>query len=160
VEEQARGSNADVQVTDATTLEGLISTTMVREKLLATSGGVFGTLGLVLTAIGLFASLSYSVARRRREIGIRAALGARPRTLVALVLKESFGLLAVGLAFGFAGSMAVMGAIRSQLFGIVVGEPAVTAGAALVFLVVTALATVVPAIRAASVDPLVALRLE
>ncbi|MEP6915748.1 MAG: ABC transporter permease [Acidobacteriota bacterium] len=158
VEEETRRRSPDIHVTDATTLAGLISNTTVTETLLAAMGGVFAFLGLMLAAIGLFGVLNYSVVRRTREIGIRAALGAPRGSLVSLVVNDLLGMVAGGLVVGLAGSIAVMGVIRSQLFGIEETEPAVMAAAIVVILCMTALAAVVPALRAASVDPLDALR--
>ena len=141
-----------------TTLETLIGNTLLKEKLLAGVGGVFASLGLVLVAIGLFGLLSYSVVRRTKEIGIRAALGARRQALISLVLKELFGMMAGGLTAGVLGSLALMRLVHSQLFGIATVDPIVMAAAAGVFLLTTSIAVVLPAYRAATMDPLVALR--
>jgi ABC-type antimicrobial peptide transport system permease subunit len=148
------------RVMSVTTLDTLIGDTLLREKLLAGIGGVFAFLGLLLAAIGLFGLLNYSVVRRTKEIGIRAALGARPPALVFLVLKDMFGMIAGGLVAGLAASLAVMTLVRSLLFGIRTVDPLVMSTAAAVFLAAAFLAGGLPASRAAGIDPMVALRHE
>lgn len=145
---------------DATTLDTLIGITLLRERLLAGIGGVFALLGLLLAAIGLFGLLNYSVTRRTREIGIRAALGARPTALVFLVLKDVFATIGGGLAAGLAGSFAAMTMVRSLLFGIRPLDPLVIATAATIFLAAALIAGGLPARRAATIDPMIALRQE
>ena len=94
VDREAQAIGHGTQVRDITTLDTLIGNTLLREKLLAGIGGSFAFLGLLLAAIGLFGLLNYSVTRRTKEIGIRAALGARPPSLVFLVLKDMFSMIA------------------------------------------------------------------
>ena len=146
------------RIMNVTTLDTLIGDTLLREKLLAGIGGVFAFLGLLLAAIGLFGLLNYSVTRRTKEIGIRAALGARPPALVFLVLKDMFSLIAGGLIAGVAGSFALLTFVRSLLFGIRPLDPLVMTSAAVVFLAAAFIAGGLPASRAARIDPMVALR--
>ncbi len=113
---------------------------------------------LVLAAIGLFGLLNYSVARRTKEIGIRVALGGRRDKLIFLVLKDLFGMVGGGLLAGLAGSLAVMTLLRSLLFGIRPVDPAVLGTAAAVFLIAAFVAGGLPAMRATTVDPMIALR--
>ena len=147
-------------IMSVTTLDTLIGDTLLREKLLAGIGGVFAFLGLLLAAIGLFGLLNYSVTRRTKEIGIRAALGARRPALVLLVIKDLLGMIAAGLAAGLAGSLALMTFVRSLLFGIRPVDPLVMTTAAAIFLAAAFIAGGLPARRAASIDPMVALRHE
>jgi putative ABC transport system permease protein len=158
VQQEATTAVPGIHLVEVTTLDTLIGNTLLREKLLAGVGGTFAALGLVLVAIGLFGLLNYSVASRAKEIGIRAALGARRRALVALVLKELGGMMAGGLTAGLMGSLALMRLLRSQLFGVGTVDPMVMAAAAALFLLATSLAVVLPAFRAATMDPMVALR--
>ncbi len=160
VNREAQAVGAGMQVREMTTLEALVGNTLLREKLLAGIGGALAFLGLVMAAIGLFGLLNYSVARRTKEIGIRAALGAQKGELVALVLKDLFTLLGAGLTVGLASSLATMQIFRSLLFGIRPADPLVIATAAGIFLLAACIAGGLPARRAASVDPLVALRHE
>ena len=110
--------------------------------------------------IGLFGLLNYSVGRRTKEIGIRAALGAQRSEIVYLVLKEVVGLLSGGLIVGLASALAVIAIFRSLLFGIQKADPFVIGAAITLFLVTGALAASLPAHRAATIDPVCALREE
>jgi predicted permease len=158
LDREAKAIGHGTQVRDVTTLDTLIGNTLLREKLLAGIGGVFGFLGLLLAAIGLFGLLNYSVTRRTKEIGIRAAPGARPPALVFLVLKDMFSLIGAGLAAGMVGSLALMSFVRSLLFGIRPADPPVIITAAVIFLAAAFIAGGLPASRAAGIDPMVALR--
>lgn len=160
VERETDAIGHGTRIREITTLDTLIGNTLLREKLLAGIGGVFAFLGLLLAAIGLFGLLNYSVTRRTKEIGIRAALGARPPSLVFLVLKDIFGMIAGGLAAGLVASLALMTLVRSLLFGIRALDPLVISTAAAVFLAAAFIAGGLPARRAASIDPMVALRHE
>jgi predicted permease len=160
VEREAGAMGHGTRIRDVTTLDALIGDTLLREKLLAGIGGAFAFLGLLLAAIGLFGLLNYSVTRRTKEIGIRAALGARASSLVVLVLKDLVALIAGGLAAGFAAALALMTFVRSLLFGVGPVEPAVMITGAAVFLAAALIAGGLPAGRAAAIDPMVALRHE
>ena len=160
VDREAAALGSGMHVRDVTTLDALVGGTILTERLLAALGGAFALLGLVLAAIGLFGLLNYSVARRTREIGIRAALGARRWPLCGLVLKDLAAALAAGLAAGIAGSLAFLRLARSLLFEIRPADPLVLGTALAVFLAAAALAAGLPARRAASVDPIIALREE
>ncbi len=148
------------RVMSVTTLDTLIGNTLLREKLLAGLGGVFAFLGLLLAAIGLFGLLNYSVTRRTKEIGIRAALGARPPSLVFLVLKDMLAMIAGGLIAGLAASLALLTFVRSLLFGVRQVDPLVMTTATVVFLAAASIAGSLPASRAARIDPMIALRHE
>jgi putative ABC transport system permease protein len=158
VERETRALGAGTHVVEVTTLDTLVGNTLQREKLLAGIGGVFAVLGLLLAAIGLFGLLNYTVLRRTKEIGIRAALGAHRPGLVGLVLKDLYGVLAGGMGVGLLGAFALMNVIRSLLFGVGAADPLVIGSATAVFLVTALIAAGLPARRAAAIDPLVALR--
>jgi len=160
VEREAEAIGHGTRIREVATLDTLIGNTLLREKLLAGIGGVFAFLGLLLAAIGLFGLLNYSVTRRTKEIGIRAALGARPPSPVFLVLRDMFGMIAGGLLTGLVASLALMTLVRSLLFGIRPLDPLVVATAAAVFLAAALFAGGLPARRAARIDPMVALRHE
>lgn len=160
VDREASALGSGMRVSNATALETIVGNTILKEKLLAALGGAFALLGLVLAAVGLFGLLNYSVARRTKEIGIRAALGARKLLLVGLILRDLFGLMAGGLVLGLAGSVALMSFARSLLFGIQPADPRVIATAIAVFLLAAAIAGGLPARRAAAIDPIAALREE
>jgi ABC-type antimicrobial peptide transport system permease subunit len=122
--------------------------------------GLFAAVALLLAAIGVHGVLSYGVSQRRREIGIRMALGARASDLVGLVVREGLGLAGVGLALGLAGAFGLTRFLSSQLFGVAPTDPATFAAVATLLAVVALAATIAPAHRAASVDPIVTLRSE
>lgn len=160
VDRQAHAVGAGMRVTGTTTLETIVGNTLLREKLLAGVGGAFAFFGLLLAAIGLVGLLSYSVGRRTKEMGIRMALGARRGEIVALVLKDAGGLMGGGLIAGLAGALAIITVFRSLLFGIRFGDPWVIGSAVGLFVVTGLLAAGLPAHRAATVDPVRALREE
>ena len=137
-----------------------VERTLLRERLLALLSGFFAVVGLVLAAVGLYGVLSYSVTQRTREIGIRVALGARPGAVLGLVMSQSALLSLGGIAIGLAGAMWTTQYLQGLLFGLTPLDPATFAGAALLFLAVATVASYVPARRATTVDPSVALRAE
>ena len=160
VEGEAQLLDRAIRVRDATTMDALIGRTILTERLLAGIGGAFAFLGLILAAIGLFGLLNYSVALRRREIGIRTALGAQRLTIYRLVLKDLLAMMAGGLAVGLTGSLVLLSLTRSMLFGIRPADPIVIGMATAVFAGAAIVACWLPARRAAAIDPLAALRHE
>jgi predicted permease len=160
VDREAHSVGSGIRVREVTTLETLVGNTLLREKLLANIGGAFAFFGLILAAIGLFGLLSYSVGRRTKEMGIRAALGAERIELVWLVLKDLTGLIGGGLIVGLGGSLAIMTIFKSLLFGIRTADPLVIGTAGVLFLLTGLAAAGIPAHRAATVDPMLALREE
>jgi len=160
VERETKSFGSKMQIHEITTLETLVGNTLLREKLLAGVGGAFAFFGMLLAGIGLFGLLSYSVGRRVKEIGIRAALGARRSQIVALVLRDIAGLIGGGTVVGLAGALAILVLLRSLLFGIRMADPLVTGTAIGLFFVTGLAAASLPAHRAATVDPVRALREE
>jgi ABC-type antimicrobial peptide transport system permease subunit len=141
-------------------LHRMIDNGLLRDRLMARLSGFFGVLAGLLAVIGLYGVISYMVARRRNEIGIRMSLGADGRSIVALVLRECVLLLSIGLACGVALALAASRAATSLLFGLKPDDPA-TFGMATVILAAIALAaSYLPALRASKLDPLEALRHE
>jgi predicted permease len=130
------------------------------ERLLVSLTSGFGLLALVLASVGIYGLMAYSVAQRTREIGIRMALGALPRQILAMVLRESFSLSAAAIALGMATSIVVTRFVKSLLFGIAPSDPAVVWGAAALLMGVAVGASWLPARRAARVHPIEALRHE
>jgi putative ABC transport system permease protein len=120
----------------------------------------FAAIALVLALIGLFGVLSYLVAMRTREIGVRIALGAPGAKVLGLVVGQAMRILAVGIGIGLLGALAATRLLRSSLYGVGAADPLTFAAAALVFAAVALLASYVPARRATRVDPMVALRAE
>ena len=137
-----------------------ISDRLVRERLTAMLSGFFGLLAALLAMVGLYGVISYLVARRRTEIGIRLALGARPGQVVTMVMREAVRLIVIGILIGVALALVAGRGASSLLFGLMPHD-AVTLVAACVLLAgVAACASFLPALRAAKLDPMIALRHE
>ena len=117
-------------------------------------------LALLIAAVGLYGVLAYSVARRRKEIGVRIAIGARPGTIERMFLMESLVLVTIGVAIGIPLAIAVTRSVSTMLFGLSPHDPASIAGATATLMLVAVAAIYLPARRAAQTDPLIALRNE
>jgi putative ABC transport system permease protein len=133
---------------------------LLRDRLMAKLSGFFGVLAVLLAVIGLYGVISYMVARRRNEIGIRMSLGADRRSIMALVLRESVLLLSIGLACGVALSLSASRAAASLLFGLKPHDAATLVMAAIILAAIALAASYIPALRASKLDPLDALRHE
>jgi ABC-type antimicrobial peptide transport system permease subunit len=138
----------------------VVSADFQRENLIATLTTLFGVLGLVLAAVGLFGVLAYMVERRTGEIGVRMALGADRGRVVAMVLGSAFWQVGVGLAIGLPAAVGAGKLMTVQLFGVQPWDPVMLALAMLLLSVAGLAASVIPAWRAAGVEPVVALRTE
>ena len=152
--------DATLPVTDLKTMQTQIGESLFVERMVASLSAAFGLLATLLAAIGLYGVMSYAVAQRTREIGLRVALGADSRSVLMLVLREVAILAALGIAIGLPGGYGLGKLIESQLFGLHARDP-LTFGAATLSLVTTAfVAGLIPALRATRVDPMTALRYE
>jgi predicted permease len=132
--------------------------TIVQERLVAALASLFGGLALLLAAIGLYAVIAYFVVRRTREIGIRLALGAGRRSVLWLVMRDGVLLVGLGAAIGLAAALSLSRLVRSLLYGLQAHDPAAAAAGIVVLLAVAALAVLVPARRAMTIEPSEALR--
>lgn len=148
----------NMAIARAGTVASLVDTRIVQDRLLARLSIAFGVVAVLLAAIGLYGVLSYGVARRTNEIGIRKALGAREGTLIGMILRETSWLVIAGMLAGGAASVAALRLITSRLYGLSPNDPATFAFGVLSLTLVAAIATWLPAYRASRVDPLVALR--
>jgi predicted permease len=155
-----RSENPNLAIAEMTTLGELVERSLSQEKLLARLATFFGLLALTLASVGLYGVLAYSVTRRTNEIGIRVALGARPGSVSLMVLRESMRLVAVGLVAGAAAALESGSLVAKQMYGVQPTDPATLVAAALCLFAVAALASWIPARRAARLDPLAALRNE
>jgi putative ABC transport system permease protein len=153
-----RAFDADAAVYNVAPMNALVANAVSRPRLYAALAGTFSGVALLIAAIGLFGTVAYSVAQRTREIGIRVALGAKRREVLALVLGRSAFITMAGVVLGCAAASVVTRYLEGLLFRLSPVDPATFVGVGLLFGTVAAIATIVPARRALSVDPLVALR--
>jgi predicted permease len=147
-------------VANVRTLEDYYAATLAEPRLNLWLFGAFALLALTLAAVGVYGVISYTVAQRTREIGIRMALGAERGAVAALVVRHGLGLAALGAAVGLGGALALTRLMESLLFGVGTADPLTFAAAPLVLIAVAAVACLVPARRASRVDPTVTLRYE
>jgi predicted permease len=157
---QVHELDKDLPLGKITSFASVVDSVLVQERLVATLGGFFGALAVVLVAIGLYGAIAYSVERRTREIGVRVALGAGQAAVIWMVMRQSVWIVMTGLLAGLPLAVLLSRMVKSLLFGVPPGDPLTLVGAILVLLVVAALAAYMPARRAARVDPMVALRWE
>lgn len=153
------GLDAALPVIDVRSADDIVAASARPQQLTGAVIGAFAVSALVLAAIGLYGLISYSVAQRRQEFGVRAAIGARPRDLMRLVLGHSLRVTVNGIVCGAAAALAVRRLLSAQLFGISGGDLRVYAAVALLILVVTLLASALPTLRASRASPLDALRI-
>jgi len=142
------------------TLIQTVNQSFVQERLIASLTSLFGGLALLLAAIGLYGLMAYTVTRRTNEIGIRIALGAQRRDVIAMVLRETFLLVAIGLAIGIPASFLATRLIASELYSLSPDDPLTIGAAVAIMISVAIIAVFVPAWRASRVEPIVALRYE
>jgi putative ABC transport system permease protein len=147
-------------VDNIATMEQLVSNSMSRPRLYAVLLGIFAGVAVVLTVIGIYGVMAFSVAQRIREIGIRMALGAQRADVLGLVLGQSLVLTAVGIVLGIWGALGATRYLDKMLFGLTPFDSTTFIAVSLTFGLVVTLAAFVPARRATKVDPLVALRCE
>ena len=150
----------DIPTPVALSMEDTLAESMTSERMMAILGMFFGGLALLITGIGLYGTLAYATERRTGEIGIRLALGARPGNVISMVCCENVAIALVGCLLGVAGSVAASKTIASFLYGVSARDPWVFGLAALALLGVAALASLVPAMKAARIDPIAAIRYE
>ncbi|MDO8679618.1 MAG: ABC transporter permease [Acidobacteriota bacterium] len=152
--------DAGMPVFDMKTLQGQLDETLLSDRLIAMLSAGFGLLATLLASIGLYGVMAFIVARRRKELGIRLALGAAPHGLVWLVMKEVLLLLVIGLAVGIPSAIALGRYVSSQLYGILPGDPWIAVSTVVLLSVVSVIAGMIPARRASRIDPILALRYE
>ena len=158
--QQVQRLDPNLPVFGLKTMDEEINESVFPDRLIAALSLAFGGLATLLAAIGLYGVMAYLVVHRTREIGVRIALGAMPREVLAMVMREVIVLAGIGVIIALACSFASGRVITSQLFGVSGSDPAMIAGATALLAFVAALAGFIPAFRAARIDPLVALRYE
>jgi putative ABC transport system permease protein len=141
-------------------MPSLIDITLIPVRMGAALIGLFGVLGMMLAAVGLYGVIAYSVGRRTHEIGLRIALGAESGDVLKMVFRQGMLIVFVGVVLGFFGAMAASQILSSVLYGISAVDPLSFGVASIVLLGVAFLANWLPARRAARIDPMIALRYE
>jgi putative ABC transport system permease protein len=152
--------NPDVPITDVATMQEILDEEVSQRRVQTTLLGFFAALALLLSAVGTYGIVAYSVAQRSHEIGVRMALGAERTEVLRLVVGRGFKLTLIGVATGIAGAFGLTRFLSSLLYGVKPGDPLTFAAVSLLLTTVALLASYIPARRATKVDPLVALRYE
>ncbi len=160
VSQQVMGPGRDQPVYNVRSMEQLIATSVARRHFLGMSLVIFAGLALTLAAIGIFGVTSYSVSQRTHEIGIRIALGAERKDVLRLVLGRGLKLALIGICIGVIGALVLTRFLASLLYGVKPADPLTFTAVSLILIAVALLACLIPARRAAKVDPILALRYE
>ncbi len=160
VREEVRALDKDVPVTKVQTMERVLGASVAQPRFSMLVVGLFAGLALVLSAVGIYGVMAYSVSRRAHEIGVRMALGARAGQVLKLVLKDGMSLALAGIGVGLLGAFALTRLMASLLFGVSAKDPGTFASVAVFLGIVAFIACYIPARRATKVDPLIALRNE
>ena len=148
----------DQTVADIDTMDNIVAEAEARQRFSMLLLGLFAVLAVLLASVGIYGVMSYSVAQRTREIGIRIALGARRADVLQMTVKQGLKLVVAGMMLGLLAAFLLTRVMASLLFGISATDPITFVGISLVLLAVAILASYVPALRATKVDPIVALR--
>ena len=160
IRNEVRQLDASMPVYQMKTLERQLDETLLTDRLIALLSAGFGLLATVLASVGLYGVMAFVVARRRKELGIRLALGAQPGGVIWLVMREVLVLLAIGLAVGIPAALALGRYVSGQLYGIEPNDPMIAGSTVALLSVVSAAAGLIPAHRASRIDPILALRYE
>jgi ABC-type antimicrobial peptide transport system permease subunit len=148
----------DQTINDVRTMDEIVTRSLSARRFNLWLLGAFAALALALASVGIYGVISYAVSQRTREIGVRIALGAQPRDILRLVIKQGLVLTLSGIAIGLVAAFALTRWLESLLFGVSKTDPLTFASVALLLTLVALLACFIPAQRAAKVDPMVALR--
>jgi ABC-type antimicrobial peptide transport system permease subunit len=160
VRNELKRLDASMPLYEMKTLESQLDETLLTDRLIALLSAGFGLLATLLASIGLYGVMAFAVARRKKELGIRLALGAQPGLVIWLVMKEVLSLLAIGLAVGLPAALGLGRYVSAQLYGIEGHDPWVAAVTMVLLTVVSAVAGLIPAHRASRINPILALRHE
>jgi predicted permease len=160
VRNEVQQLDSTMPVYELKTLEAQLDETLLSDHLIAMLSAGFGLLATILASIGLYGVMAFVVVRRKKELGIRLALGAQPGSVIWLVMREVLLLLGIGLAVGIPAAIAAGRYISAQLYGIQPNDPSIAVSTTVLLAVVSAAAGLIPAHRASRIDPILALRHE
>jgi putative ABC transport system permease protein len=152
--------DSDLPISNLKAMEQILGDSIAQPRFSTLLLGIFAALALVLAAVGIYGVMSYSIALRTREIGIRMALGAKENDVLSMVLRQGLKLASLGIAFGLIGAFAISRVMTSLLYGVSATDPITYITVSLILAGVALVACFVPARRATRVDPMVALRYE
>ena len=145
-------------VSEVQTMEQLVGDSLAQRRFAMLTMIGFGLGGILLAAIGLYGVTAYTVGQRTQEIGVRMALGARSGTVLAMVFRQAGAVVLAGLVVGVAGALMLSRFVAGMVYGVSPRDPLTLLGVSLLLVAVAAIATYVPALRAARVDPMIAIR--
>jgi predicted permease len=160
IRNEVKQLDAAIPVYEMKTLEGQLDETLLTDRLIAMLSAGFGLVATLLASVGLYGVMAFVVAQRRKELGIRLALGAQPGFVIWMVMREVLLLLAIGLAVGIPAAFGLGRYVASQLYGIETHDPFIATSTVLLLTLVSAAAGLIPARRASRIDPMLALRQE
>jgi predicted permease len=160
VRNEVKQLDSAMPVYEMKTVEGQLDETLLTDRLVAMLSAGFGFVATLLASVGLYGVMAFVVAQRKKELGIRLALGAQPGFVIWLVMREVLLLLAIGLAIGIPAAMGLGQYVAAQLYGIQARDPLIATSTVLLLTIVSALAGLIPAQRASRTDPMLALRQE
>jgi ABC-type antimicrobial peptide transport system permease subunit len=152
--------DGSMPIYDVKTVQGQLDETLLTDRLIALLSAGFGLLATVLASVGLYGVMAFIVARRKKELGLRLALGAEPSSVMWIVMREVLLLLVIGLAVGVPTAIGLGRYVSSQLYGIQPNDPWIAIGTMALLTVVSAAAGLIPASKASRIDPILALRYE
>jgi predicted permease len=160
IRNEVRQLDSSIPVYSMKTVEGQLDETLLTDRLIAMLSAGFGALATLLASVGLYGVMAFVVARRKKELGIRLALGAQPGFVVWMVMREVLLLLAIGLAVGIPSAMLLGRYVASQLYGLQPHDPVIAGSTVVLLTIVSTAAGFIPAQRASRIDPILALRYE
>jgi predicted permease len=158
IREAVRQVDSQLAVERPERLRDVLDRTLSSQRMMATLVGLFGAVALVLAALGLYGVMAHAATQRTPEIGIRLAMGAQPASIVTLLLGQGFRLLGIGVAIGLTGALVGTRYIEAQLFGVTASDPLTFVSGCVTLAMAGLTASVIPALRAMHVDPVIALR--
>jgi putative ABC transport system permease protein len=158
VRRQVLAVDADQPIYNIKTMENVFSESIAAPNVITSLLGIFAAVALILAAIGVYSVMSYSVAQRTHELGVRMALGAQHQHVLRMILGNGLKLVLIGVGIGVTAAFAVTRVISNLLFGVTATDPPIFVGVPVLLIVVAILASYLPARRALKVDPIVALR--